>query len=71
MKDNNSLAHSTWNCKYHLVFAPKYRRMEIYGQIRKDIGNNKKIMWAEGNWNNRSRAMSRPYTYACEYSAEI
>ena len=44
MKDNNSLAHSTWNCKYHLVFAPKYRRMEIYGQIRKDIGNNKKIM---------------------------
>ena len=38
MKDNNSLAHSTWNCKYHLVFAPKYRRMEIYGQIRKDIG---------------------------------
>ena len=38
MKDNNSLAHSTWNCKYHLVFAPKYRRMQIYGQIRKDIG---------------------------------
>ena len=38
MKDNNSLAHSRWNCKYHLVFAPKYRRMEIYGQIRKDIG---------------------------------
>ena len=38
MKDNNSLAHSTWKCKYHLVFAPKYRRMQIYGQIRKDIG---------------------------------
>lgn len=38
MKDNNSLAHSTWNCKYHLVFAPKHRRMEIYGKIRKDIG---------------------------------
>ena len=38
IKDNNSLAHSTWNCKYHLVFAPKYRRMQIYGQIRKDIG---------------------------------
>jgi len=45
MKDNNSLAHSTWNCKYHLVFAPKYRRMQIYGEIRKDIGGNiKKIM---------------------------
>ena len=38
MKDINSLAHSTWNCKYHIVFAPKYRRMQIYGQIRKDIG---------------------------------
>ena len=38
MKDKNSLAHSAWNCKYHIVFAPKYRRMEIYGKIRKDIG---------------------------------
>ena len=38
MKDNNSLAHSTWNCKYHIVFAPKYRRMKICGKIRKDIG---------------------------------
>ena len=34
----NSLAHSSWNCKYHIVFAPKYRRMTIYGKIRKDIG---------------------------------
>lgn len=38
MKDNNSLAHTTWNCKYHVVFAPKYRRQVIYGQIRTDIG---------------------------------
>jgi putative transposase len=39
MKDNgNSLSHSKWNCKYHIVFAPKYRRMAIYGQIRADIG---------------------------------
>lgn len=38
MKDNNSLAHTTWNCKYHIVFAPKYRRRVIYGQIREDIG---------------------------------
>ena len=37
MKDNNILAHSTWNCKYYLVIAPKYRKMQIYGQIRKDI----------------------------------
>lgn len=38
MKDTNSLAHTTWNCKYHIVFAPKYRRQEIYGKIKEDIG---------------------------------
>lgn len=36
--DNNNLAHSTWNCKYHLVFAPKYRRKIFFGQKRRDIG---------------------------------
>ena len=36
--DKNSLAHTTWNCKYHIVFAPKYRRMAIYGKIKADIG---------------------------------
>ena len=36
--DNASLAHTTWRCKYHIVFAPKYRRQVIYGQLRKDIG---------------------------------
>ena len=38
MNDNESLAHTTWNCKYHIVFAPKYRRREIYGKLRADIG---------------------------------
>ena len=36
--DISSLAHSKWNCKYHVVFAPKYRRMVIYNQIKNDIG---------------------------------
>ena len=36
--DRESLAHTTWNCKYHIVFAPKYRRQIIYGKIKKDIG---------------------------------
>ena len=36
--DINSLSHSKWRCKYHIVFAPKYRRRAIYGDIRKDIG---------------------------------
>ena len=34
---NNSLSHTTWNCKYHIVFAPKYRRQVIYGKIKGDI----------------------------------
>ena len=38
MKDNNSLAHTRWNCKYHVVFAPKYRRQAIYGELRAEIG---------------------------------
>ena len=36
--DTNSIAHTTWNCKYHIVFAPKYRRQVIYGKIKGDIG---------------------------------
>ncbi len=36
--DKHSLSHTKWNCKYHVVFAPKYRRQAIYGKIRKDIG---------------------------------
>ena len=38
MHDTNSLAHSTWNCKYHIVFAPKYRRKVFFGEKRVEIG---------------------------------
>ena len=37
--DVNSLAHTKWNCKYHIVFAPKYRRKIAYGQLKQDIAN--------------------------------
>ena len=36
--DTNSLAHTKWECKYHPVFAPKYRRRIIYGELRQEIG---------------------------------
>ena len=36
--DTGSLAHTQWECKYHIVFAPKYRRQIIYGKIKQDIG---------------------------------
>jgi len=38
MDDIKNLSHSTWRCKYHIVFAPKYRRQAIYGKIKADIG---------------------------------
>ena len=38
MRDTYSLTHTTWNCKYHVVFAPKYRRKIIFGKYKKDIG---------------------------------
>lgn len=47
MEDNKSLAYTKWNCKYHLVFAPKYRRKIIFGQLREEIG---KILRELSNW---------------------
>ena len=38
MNDLNKLSHTTWNCKYHIVFAPKYRRKVFYAQKRYEIG---------------------------------
>ena len=37
-QDKKSLAHTKWNCKYHIVFAPKYRRKIIYEDLKKEIG---------------------------------
>ena len=36
--DESSLSHTRWDCKYHIVFAPKFRRKEIYGQLKAEIG---------------------------------
>ena len=45
--NNSSLAHTKWECKYHVVFAPKYRRQIIYGKLKADIG---KILRELCNW---------------------
>ncbi len=37
--DSNSLSHTKWNCKYHIVFAPKFRRKIVYGKLKRDIAN--------------------------------
>ena len=43
--DVNSLAHTKWDCKYHIVFAPKYRRKIAYGQLKQDIANILSTLW--------------------------
>ena len=47
MNDVNSLSHSSWNCKYHVVFAPKYRRKVFFGEKRREIGS---ILRTLCNW---------------------
>lgn len=36
--DESQLSHTKWNCQYHIVFTPKFRRKAIYGKLRRDIG---------------------------------
>jgi len=55
--DVNSLSHTKWNCKYHIVFAPKFRRKVAYGQLKQDIANILSTLC-------RSRDMSRLCSYA-------
>ena len=47
MNDVNSLSHSSWNCKYHVVFAPKYRRKVFFGEKRREIGSSLRTLC---NW---------------------
>ena len=39
MDDYESLSHSQWECKYHVVFIPKYRRKVLYGELRQHLGS--------------------------------
>ena len=64
--DISSLEHTSWRCQYHVVFAPKYRRMEIYREIRADIGVIIKHYAKKGR-DNRSKCMSGSYPYANQY----
>ena len=63
MHDNNSLAHTSWNCKYHIVFAPKYRRKIFYGETSR-------IMRLERSAYNRGRSMPRSYPYVSRNTTE-
>ena len=68
MKDINSLSHTKWNCKYHIVFAPKYRRKEFYGANRLEIG---KILRELCKWKDVNISMFKPCSYVCRYIAKV
>ena len=53
--DISSLAHSKWNCKYHIVFAPKYRRQEIYVELQVPHSVRTEISQARDIWKDKGR----------------
>ena len=70
--DDSSLSHTRWNCKYHIVFMPKYRRKEIYGKLKSDIGKDiKNVVQIQESRNNRSTCNEGPYSYACNDTAKV
>ncbi len=61
--DNESLSHTKWRCKYHIVFTTKYRRKEIYGKIREGHWENTQTaMRGEKSRDTRGRSLSRSYS---------
>ena len=71
MKENNEIrssAHSKYRCQYHIVFAPKFIRKEIYGKLKKDIGQIlRKLCEQKDVQIIEAEACPRPYTYAGEH----
>jgi hypothetical protein len=54
MNDYECLRHTKWECKYHIVFIPKYRKKTVYGQLRKDLGP---VWWQTGrHWATSGRS---------------
>ena len=73
MKDTNSLSHTSYRCKYHIVIVPKYRRMIIYNKLRRDIIEIIKLLIDRkpGVKAYRRRSMSGSHTYAIGNTAKI
>ena len=70
--DLNKLSHTTWNCKYHIVLAPKYRRQVFYREKRVEIGKIlRKLCEWKGGRDNRGGSMPGPYPYVVINTPEI
>ena len=59
MRQDRSLSHSRWECKYHVVFIPKYRKKAIFGQIRRELGDVlKRLAQQKESWIEEGHLMS-------------
>lgn len=56
--NKNSIAHTKWNCKYHILFTPKYRRKAIYGELKREI---EAILRELSNWKGVETKESHAY----------
>ncbi len=69
LNDINSLSHTRWNCKYHIVFAPKYRRKVFYKESS-DREDTAAAVRVERGKNHRGGSVSQPYPLVCRDTAE-
>ena len=67
----NSLAHITYKCKYHIVFAPKYRRKEIYGHLRTEIGMILRELSNRKDVEIINAEACPDHIYVCKYTTQI
>ena len=71
LNDINSLSHTRWNCKYHIVFAPKYRRKVFYREKKAAIGKIlRQLCEWKGGKNHRGGSVPQPYPLVCRDTAE-
>jgi putative transposase len=61
----HSLSHTKWNCIYHIVFIPKYRRKVMYGQLRKDIREIIKQLCGQKNVEIVQGSVSKDHVHLC------
>ena len=70
--DDLSLAHSKYNCTYHIVFIPKYRRKAMFGTLRKEVGEILgKVCRNGGRHDHKGGNAARSCAYVCVNSAQI
>ncbi len=73
MKEKNieTLQHTTWRCQYDIVFAPKYRRMVIYSQIKQDTGQILRNLCGQIGVGVIEARVCSDYIHIVEYPSEI